>query len=129
MQIGEKLALSSLVRVAGLGHPSGFDDPPLLVEARVIRVRSSNVSRYVVVTMIASVLAMVLCEAFFSLHMCIVSRELGQWIQMAEGLAAKKVLSSWPRYTRFPTRARDLMVRLERVVVDGGEALKLSIAD
>ncbi|CDF32740.1 unnamed protein product [Chondrus crispus] len=79
--------------------------------------------------MIGSVLAMVLCEAFFSLRMRIVSRELGQWIQMAEELAAKKVLSSWPRYTRFPKGARELLVRLERVAVDGEEALMLRIAE
>lgn len=129
MAVPEKLALSSIMRTAGLEHKSGFSDPALMARARVMEVRSSNVSRFVVVTMWVAVGLIVMCDVFFSCQTRVVSRELGQWIQMGQELADNMAFSSWPRYTRYPERPKNLLVRLERVNALGKRALLLRMAE
>lgn len=126
MKASERLALSSLVRIAGINHPSGFSQPPVETEAEIISVMCSNVSFWVIVTMVVSILLMWFSALYFCFNMKILSRELGQWIQIGNKLSSSRAFDSLPRYAHSSSdRSKDITVLLQSVVVDGSTEIIL----
>lgn len=97
ISVTERLALSSLVRVAGFDTASGFSDPGEVVDVEVGAVRISEVSRFLVLTMAFSVGMIAVAGSVFTFSEKVLSRELGQWIQVGRGLTRKGVWSAYPR--------------------------------
>lgn len=96
----DRLAISALVRTAGVASATGFEKRALRIEGSVREVRLSNVSKWVVVIMCVCVCVRVGSVVFFRFQLKVLTRELEQIIVVGGGLAKGGVLSGVPRYAR-----------------------------
>lgn len=126
MKVSERFAISSLVRIAGLDHPSGFSHPPAKTDAELTSVMCANVPFWVIVIMVVSVVLMWFSAFYFRFNLKVLSRELGQWIQISNSLSSSGVFGSLPRYAQSSqARSRNIKVSLQTVVVDGSKEIVL----
>lgn len=117
MGVLDRMAISALVRSAWVTDPSGFSEPEKRALALVKEVSVSNLSRWVVLTVFISTIIIILATVWFRWRLRVLSRELGQWMALGEGV--QEVLSCSPRYaaSNYTTwrkgRFDNILVRIE----------------